>query len=291
MKAILFGEPPQPDPVPAPAANIWNNLVYAGLFFSLLCFALGAAMRAIGGPSILATFFNSFGFVAIFLGMGWIVCEKNTLGRALGFSERWDFIKLLVFPALVWLISGPFLYLVDTNIKIILLREVTSAVVTILSWVDMNVVQEGNVIILPTILDGRPDSVGVADACSGIRSLTACIFMGAFLSAIFVKGTVRKIILLCLSALFAIVLNILRTSFLTLWAFKYTSRSLDWDLWGHEPKTPDFLLSVHDLAGYVAMGITFLILIAILPLINLRFTRTDEEMQPVSENSDEKTKD
>ncbi len=276
IRATLLGETPLPAPLPAPASRVWNGLVYAGLTFSILSFAGGAAWRALAGPGILSTWFNTFGFMGMFFGFAWLLCEKNAAGRTLGFGERMAFIGLVCFPGLVWFISGPFLYLVDTNIKLILLNRVTGAVVEIMSMLDMSVTQEGNVIILPTILaNGRPDSVGVADACSGIRSLTACVFMGAFLSAIFVSGIVRKMMLIFFSVLFAIFLNVLRTSFLTLWAFKNTSASLDMDLWGNAQDSPEFVVAtVHGVAGYVAMGVTFLLLVMLIPLINIRLSKT-----------------
>ncbi len=281
IKAVLLGENPLPEPVPEPAKKIWDVLVTIGLYASLLLFALGALMLVVGGPSVLATWFNSFGFVGLFLGLGWLACERDRTGRALGLGERWAFIGLITFPALVWLISGPFIWLVDSSVRIILLREVTSMVVHGLDMLGMEVTQSGNIILLPnTLPDGRPDSVGVADACSGIRSLTACVFMGAFLSAIFVKGWLRKLILLGIATALALVLNVLRTGFLTIWAFKHGSAALDMDFWGRVADSPEFTLgSVHDVAGYAAMGITFVLLIALLPLVNLRLVRSDKEMR------------
>lgn len=280
IKAVLLGENPPPEPMPVPARKIWDALVTVGLYASLLLFALGALMLIVGGPSVLATWFNSFGFVGLFLGLGWLACAKDQTGRVLGFKERWTFVGLITFPALVWLISGPFIWLVDSSVRIILLSEVTTLVVQGVNMLGMEVTQSGNIINLPTTLpDGRADSVGVADACSGIRSLTACVFMGAFLSAIFVKGWVRKLSLLVIATLLALVLNVLRTGFLTIWAFKHSSAALDMDFWGNAVDSPEFTLgSVHDVAGYAAMGITFVFLIALLPLVNLRLIRSDKEM-------------
>ena len=286
IRDTLLGATPAPDPVPPPAARHWDTLVYAGLALALLLFGLGATMRIINGPNILATWFNSSGFIAMFLGLAWVFSRENATGRALSFKERVRFIALFTFPALVWFISGPMLYLMDTQVKILLLREVTTAVVNILGWVDINLAQEGNVIILPQLLpNGNHDSVGVADACSGIRSLTACTFMGAFLSATFLHGTVRKIILLTASLAFALLLNTLRTSFLTLWAFKKGSAALNLDLWGAVEKlpngvrNPEFTLgTVHDIAGYVAMGVTFTLLIAMLPVLNTNFAHRNPEI-------------
>ena len=52
-------------------------------------------------------------------------------------------------------------------------------VFTVFSLLGYPLIQEGNVLVLPL------GQVGVADACSGIRSLTGCLFAGSFLAAVF----------------------------------------------------------------------------------------------------------
>jgi exosortase/archaeosortase family protein len=249
-----------------PAAGFWEFCFSAGAFFSLLCFVIGGFMRAVGGPNIIGTFLNTFGFCGVAAACVWMISEKDSSGRTRGGLARWNLLELFTFPVLVWVISGPFLYLVDSQVKNILLEKVTAIVVVLLNAFDYTVTRTGNVILLP-----GGDNVGVADACSGIRSLTACVFCGAFLSAIFINGRNRKLIMLALAATFAIFLNILRTAFLTLWAYNHGSHSLDFDFGGHAPKSAEFTMgTVHDLAGYAAMGVTFLILAALVPVINLR---------------------
>ncbi|MDR2863380.1 MAG: exosortase/archaeosortase family protein [Puniceicoccales bacterium] len=286
IKEILFAEKKEPVPPPPPCSKLWDVPVFIVLFTGLLIFGLGASMRIVNGPNIPATYLNTGGFTILFLGIAWLLSEKNTNGRALSFKERLDFLALFVFPALVWIISGPFHYFVDTRVKIHLLGMVTSAVVATLTALDFSVTGEGNTILM-NLPGGQVDRVGIADACSGIISLTACVFMGAFLGATFIQGLLRKLILLGLSLVFAIVLNILRTSFLALWAYKHGSNSLDFDLWGNAAGTAGFTLgSVHDIAGYVAMGITLLLLVALLPFINFRLTRSDEDMLELTERKD-----
>ena len=119
------------------------------------------------------------------------------------------------------------------------------------------------------------DAVGVADACSGIRSLSACVFAGAFLGALFLEGgpvgrLVRGGALLACSAGTALLLNIGRNTFLAFHALRHGSRSLELDLQGVAPGQPGFsgLGTVHDLAGNVAMGLALLVLLALLPLLN-----------------------
>lgn len=249
-----------------PAPKFLEFIFASGAFFSLLCFVIGGFMRAVGGPNIIGTFLNTFGFCGVAAACLWMISEKDSSGRARGGLARWNFLELFTFPVLVWTVSGPFVYLVDSQVKYILLEKVTVIVVALLNAFDYSVTNTGNVILLP-----GGDHVGVADACSGIRSLTACVFCGSFLAAIFIDGRRRKLVMLALAGAFAVLLNILRTSFLTLWAYKHGSESLDLDFAGHAPKSPEFSLgTVHDLAGYAAMGVTFLILAALVPVINLR---------------------
>ncbi len=259
-----------------PAAKFWEFCFAAGAFVSLMAFVIGGFMRAVGGPNIIGTFLNTFGFCGVAAACVWMVSEKDTAGRVRGGCARWKFLELFTFPVLVWTISGPFLYLVDSQVKFILLEKVTSIVVVLLNAFDYTVTRTGNIILLP-----GGDNVGVADACSGIRSLTACVFFGAFLSAIFINGRNRKIVMLALAAGFAILLNILRTTFLTLWAYNHGSHALDFDFGGHTPKSPEFSMgTVHDLAGYAAMGVTFLILAALVPVINLRLNLKAPDAPP-----------
>ncbi|MDR2512610.1 MAG: exosortase/archaeosortase family protein [Puniceicoccales bacterium] len=263
-----------------PPSRFWDVLVYIGLFSALFFFALGAMMRAISGPNIFATYFNTGGLVVLFLGLAWVFSEKDPSGQPLGFKARRNVLSLLVFPACIWIVSGPLLFLLDTSVRIFLLRVVTIIVSTSLQDMNMNVSYVDNVIFLPRFLpDGTRDSVGVADACSGVRSLTACIFMGAVLSAVFLQGIKRKSLLLLFSIFAAFVLNVLRTVFLTMWAYQNGSPALEADFQGNAPGSVDFSGSVHDVAGYVAMGFTFVILLASIPILNLRLKRSDEEMR------------
>jgi exosortase/archaeosortase family protein len=287
IRAVLLGEDAPPVPLPAPPDKRWDKLVFAAIVPSLFLFALGAVMHAVNGTNIMATYFNTFGFIVLFVGTLWLFSEKNAVGRVLGFKERVDFLRLFTFPVLVWLISGPMLYIMYTQVRTFLLVRVTLIVVEVLRAIGMDVTASQGIITLPRILaDGRHDIVGVTDACSGVRSLTACIFMGAFLSAIFVKGSVRKVVLLGMSLAFAVLLNLIRTTFLTMWAFKYGSKAIEYDFWGNAEKLPSGELNpaftlgnVHDVMGYAAMGLTFLFLLASLPIVNLRLRREAREIE------------
>jgi len=99
-------------------------------------------------------------------------------------------------------------------------------------------VQSGNVITLATA------SVGVEEACSGVRSLVSCIVAGLFFSATLVRKPWKRVLLVVLSAPLAIGMNILRSLALTLFA------NAGIDIGG----------SWHDFTGFAVLGVTSLIL-------------------------------
>lgn len=251
-----------------------SGIFAAGTFFSALLFASGAIGSAIYGFDAFTTYQNTAGFIGLCFGLAWFAASDTLSGNPTDLRTRIRFLLLLCFPILVWLISGPFTFLVDRQIKTLLLTNVTATVVNSLNFFGFDLVQEANTILLP-----GGDRVGVEDACSGVRSLTACLFTGSFLAAVFMHSLKKKIFFVGISIVFALFLNVMRSSFLTVWATFYTSESLEWDFFGNPSDSPDFTLgTVHDVAGWGAMFITLGLMAALVPLINLKREKTDEEM-------------
>lgn len=104
--------------------------------------------------------------------------------------------------------------------------------------------------------------MGVADACSGIRSFTACLFAGSFLAAVFLDKLWKKIGLVASAVGFAFFTNLLRSLFLTAWAYNYGPEAIEG--------------MVHDIAGYAVLGLTVVGLLCLLPLFNLKFVSADD---------------
>jgi len=236
---------------------------------ALFIFSLGVAGRAIYGTGASPTLFIAFGLFGSALAFTFL-SVKGPADLAPSSAARWQAVHLMIFPAGVWLISGPFLYLVDNRIKVELLTNVTEIVTGILRVSEQNVHLRGNTIVFP-----NGDAVGVADACSGIRSLSACIFAGAFLGAVFLEGStfgryVRRTGLIVFAAVTALLLNIGRNTFLAYYAMQHGSRALEKDFNGVEMHQPgfSFLGSVHDFAGNVAMFLAVVLLVACVPLLN-----------------------
>lgn len=292
LRALFAGTPPDADSADGNAdpadefsppkfiragtrAPLWLELIFAsGTLFALLLFFVGAAGTAIYGAAAVTTHENTAGFIGAAFGLAWFASAKDFSGETLDLRSRLRVLLLLVFPICVWFVSGPFTFLVDSQIKTLLLDKVTGTVVFLLNLFDFSLVQEGNVIVLP-----GGDTVGVADACSGIRSMTACVFAGSFLAAIFLHSLKKKTAFVAVSIAFALVLNVLRTSFLTVWSLWHGSKALEYDFFGHPTDSLSFTLgTVHDVAGWAAMLITFVLLLMLVPVFNLKLTKTDEEM-------------
>ena len=260
--------------VSAPSEKWFLKAVTLIGFISFLTFIGGGATRAIFGTGALPTLAIAFGLVGTILSFTFLSVKgaENTPPTS---HARWAALGLVIFPAGVWIISGPFLYLVDNQIKGHLLTNVVEIVSGIMRLSGETIHTSGN-----TIVFANNDAVGIADACSGIRSFSACIFVGAFLGAVFVEGSfpgilIRRVLMIFLSGLAAIVLNIVRNTYLAFYALNHGSSALDKDFWGieHGGAGISSLGTVHDFAGNASMGLAFLILIACVPLVN-RFGRS-----------------
>lgn len=243
---------------PGPVFRAFSALVVLGTIFSLLVFMLGGMILASQGRSNLGSGLIVAGFAGTFLGLAYFSGEKDVNGRVLSLKARLTFALLFLFPALVWFISAPMVMFFDSTVKLILLEKVTAIVDWVFTFLGYNLIREGNILILPD-----QSTVGVADACSGVRSLTACIFAGTFLSAVFLDRFWKKVLLVIMAMILAFCTNILRSLFLTAWAYANGAQAIEG--------------TVHDVTGYAVLGLTSILLIAMLPLFNFKIAPPDNE--------------
>jgi exosortase/archaeosortase family protein len=249
-------------PGPRWARLALNALATVALVLGALFFLLGAFYRAGAGTSQPGTFALTSGMVAIVLplvffnvgagpGSGDNLPTRPAAGwRALTDEPRFRVAVLFLFPVLVWLISAPLVSAVESAVSLFLLRKVVTVVAFAFDLLGYPIEQQGNVLVLPK------GAVGVADACSGIRSLTACLFAGSFLGSVFFDRLWKKVFLVVASMGFAFVMNLGRSLFLTSWAYAYG---------------PDAISgTVHDTAGYAVLGLTCAGLMLLVPLLNLK---------------------
>ena len=207
-------------------------------------FLLGALYRAAAGPSYSGTLAITLGMAAVALASIFLLAPSQATSPGGDRVDRLAIAGLFVFPAAVWLISAPMITVVENNLNVFLMRQITTVVFFIFDLLGFALEQKGNVLILPH------GSVGVAEACSGIRSLTGCLFAGSFLAAVYLASWWHKAALMIAALVFAVGANLLRSLFLTSWAYARGAQSIEG--------------TVHDLSGYAVLGLTVLALILVL---------------------------
>ncbi|MBL9200172.1 MAG: exosortase/archaeosortase family protein, partial [Opitutaceae bacterium] len=238
----------------AAGAGAWvlRGAALAALAGGALLFLLGALLRASAGASQPATLALTLGAAALGLALVFLGAPETAGPAPTGVTgdARVRLAAWFLFPALVWIVSAPLVSVVETRLNLFLLHKVVTVVAAVFDVLGLPLEQQGNVLVLPR------GTVGVEDACAGIRSLTGCLFAGSFLAAMFLERLWKKIALVAAALVLAFVTNLGRSLFLTAWA------------WHHGPES--IAGTVHDLAGYAVLGLTALGLMALLPLLNVR---------------------
>lgn len=236
--------------------------VVSGLMMGggLLCFFAGTLYRAMEGQNLITSNFLAFGYANIVLGGAWYYFDKRSNGEEIPPAERWQLALIFLFPALIWMLSVPMFGAIDKIIRTFLMNKVAIVVYHTFDLLGFAVVREGSVLKLPL------GDVGVEDACSGIRSLTACLFAGSFLGAVYFDRFWKKVFLVGTAMLFAFINNIFRSLFLTAWAYGKGPEGLESHvvLWGMD------LGNVHDFTGWVVLGLTVVCLLLLVKLFSIR---------------------
>lgn len=228
-------------------------LVGAGFYF------IGGLLRAATMPQNPATLALSMGFALIFLSLSFIFSKKTLNGETVELRKRIRFMLMFLFPAFIWLISAPLVSVVETKIRVFLLTQVTIVVFSFFDFLGLAIERQGNILVLPKGV------VGVEEACSGIRSLTACLFAGSFLAAVYLKPLWKKMTLISMALILAVLTNLFRSGFLTLWAYLYGAEAIN-DHW-FLPVIGD-IGSVHDVMGLAVLVLTTIGLLLLLPILN-----------------------
>lgn len=120
--------------------------------------------------------------------------------------------------------------------------------------------REGNVLTV-----NEDTTVLVAEACSGLRMLTAFIFVAAVLCFLVSRPTWQRVALLCLSIPTAVVMNGLRV----------TATAMYFDVEPSASARSQF----HDMAGLVMMPVAVAVLLGILRLFEMIFIADPEPKQ------------
>jgi exosortase len=164
------------------------------------------------------------------------------LGGLLGLAS--DRVRQLPFnwisltAAGLWLLSAPLPSGTYTRLTLLLQGWVTTNVIDALHLLGVPAQQHGNLIELAST------TVGVAEACSGIRSLLSCVYAGFFFAAWQVRAPARRALLIIVAPVLAVIMNFLRSLTLTLMA------NAGWDINGFW----------HDATGFGILGLTAIML-------------------------------
>lgn len=165
--------------------------------------------------------------VALFLGAA-LVAYASERVRWIGFN--WS----AIVAVWLWLLSAPIPPGTYTRLTLGLQLWVSEGVLRTLHILGIAAIRHGNIIHMANT------TVGVEEACSGIRSLISCVFAGFFFSATLVRRPWARALIIGLSAPLALGMNFLRSLTLTL----LSNAGIDiTGLW-------------HDATGFAVLGVT-----------------------------------
>lgn len=175
-------------------------------------------------------------------------------------------VRLLSFnwTALVaiglWLFTAPIPPGTYTRLTLRLQLLVSENVLHTLYLLGIPAIRHGNIIELANT------TVGVEEACSGVRSLISCVFAGLFFSATLVRRPWPRALIIGLAAPLALGMNFLRSLTLTLLSNAGIDISGTW----------------HDATGFAVLGITAAILGGIALLLEHGRRSSTPEPPPTS---------
>lgn len=121
---------------------------------------------------------------------------------AVWFSGGMPWLKHFIIPICFFLVAVPWPVPIEEAIVQRLMRFIAAVGVEALGWWGVPAVQHGNVIEIST------GSVGVEEACSGVRSLQTTLMISLFLGELFRFTTWRRLCLLAAGLLIAFVCNV-----------------------------------------------------------------------------------
>ncbi len=188
------------------APRRWHFLVIAGFFgLAIGLLGVGGLYAAILSWSHTLTLFVLAVSLCALLTATWIILAQDRV--------RWlPFNWTIAVAILIWLLSAPIPPGTYTRLTLWLQQGVTEGVLATLHFLGIAALKNGNIIELARV------SVGVEEACSGIRSLLSCLYAGLFFSATLVRRIPHRLLIIGLAPVLAIVMNFLRSLLLTLLA-------------------------------------------------------------------------
>jgi exosortase len=188
-----------------PDTGIWLLLPAGAVMAALSAFGLAGVLAAsLGWEHALVDFLLAATVAGALL--AGLICLSGEHIRAVPFN--W----ISLTAAGLWLLSSPLPSGTYARLTLQLQGWVSGGVMNGLHLLGIPARQHGNIIELTRA------TVGVEEACSGIRSLLSCLYAGFFFAAWQVRTAVGRILLISLAPLLAIGMNFVRSLSLTLMA-------------------------------------------------------------------------
>lgn len=149
---------------------------------------------------------------------GCVIAVTLLLATRLG-GRRWGWH--FAPPLLLILFALPWPLETEQTVIQSMARMVAFVTTEILNWIGIPALQNGNVIQVPT------GSVGVNDACSGVRSLAGTLMAACFFGEFYRLNALKRIALLIGGVMIAFLLNIVRAFTLAWIAAKMGGQAID----------------------------------------------------------------
>ena len=210
----------RPDPRVTTRVGSWTAALIAVAAVSVLALMIPLSQanpewRPLAGIASLAAIVISLDLIFIIGGRSWL--------------------RHFAFPLIFILIAVPWPRNFEQWAMGQLMSWNTAATLEILHWSGREAMARGNLIMLPCGI------LGIEEACSGVRSLQSGLMVALFLGEMFRLRVTRRILLLVIAVLAALLGNILRSSLLALVASRNGLASIE--AW-------------HDPAGFMVLIVT-----------------------------------
>lgn len=152
-----------------------------------------------------------------------------------------DWVRHFAFPIAFILIAVPWISPIERPVVLMLMRGVAAAAAEALSLFGIPAQLEGNLIRVSNGL------VGVNEACSGVRSLQTSLMIGLLFGEVKRLGLTSRVLLICSAVATALLANFARAFAL---------------VWIAGTRNVEEVGRWHDLAGYVIVGVVFVVTLA-----------------------------
>ncbi len=235
-------------------ARSWNAPLVGGVLLAgLVTLAFAGLFAATLAWSHAVVLFLLSAALACLLGGGLLVLADE---RVRVLPLNW----LSVTAVLLWLLVAPIPDGTYSRLTLGLQNWVTTHVMNVLHLLGVPARQHGNVIELART------TVGVEEACSGVRSLISCVYAGFFFAAWQVRRPLRRLVLIITAPVLALGMNLLRSLLLTLLANNGVEIAGRW----------------HDLTGFAILGLTAAMLAGLAILLESREPAPAETSMPAA---------